>query len=229
MMLKLIMGNKNYSSWSIRPWSFLTAHGIPFEAEVIALGTEEFAREVPKRSPSGRVPVLMLEDGSAVYDSLVIGEYLADQGHPVWPKAQHVRNRARSACAEMHAGFTELRRVLTCNARARYMPESWKDYDPASVPAVEADILRMEALLESMVAESGGPFLGGKTFGYVDAYFVPVVSRFQTYGITLRSSVAEGYAQQIKATAVFQTWMRESAAESLTVAKYEYNLPRLVP
>ncbi len=223
-MLKLVMANKNYSSWSVRPWFFMTAAKIPFEVVVVGLGDSSTATEIAKWSPSGRLPVLVLEDGSTVWDSLAIGEHLAeafpDRG--VWPRDPKLRRLARSACAEMHAGFGEVRRVLNCNARKRYAPNVWRDQagGPEAVSAIEQEIGRIHQLWESLLSASSGPFLCG-SFGYVDAFFVPVVSRFATYGVA-SSGAAAAYRSAVEAHPTYQQWQAEALAEPLTIAKYEY-------
>jgi glutathione S-transferase len=224
-MPTLVMANKNYSSWSVRPWFFLRAAGILFEEKVVGLGTPGFADTIPKLSPSGRVPALVLDDGEVVYDSLAIGEHLAeaypDKG--IWPSDARARRRARAACAEMHAGFADMRHVLTCNLRRRYAPDVWRRVaaTPERIAAVEADIARMHALWTSLLDASGGPFLCG-SFGFVDAYFVPVVSRFATYGVE-SSGAASSYRAAIEALPTYRQWLAEAEAEPLTIAKYEYD------
>lgn len=224
-MPTLVMANKNYSSWSVRPWFFLRAVGILFEETVVGLGTPGFAQTVAKVSPSGRLPVFVLDDGEAIYDSLAIGEHLAER-YPdkgVWPADGKARRRARSAAAEMHAGFADMRHVLTCNARRRYSPAVWRKVAATTdrVAAVEGDIARVHALWTELCEASGGPFLCG-SFGFVDAYFVPVVSRFATYGIE-SSGVALSYRNAIEALPTYQQWLDEARAEPLKIAKYEYD------
>lgn len=224
-MPTLVMANKNYSSWSVRPWFFLRAVGILFEEEVVGLGTPGFAQTVARVSPSGRLPAFVLDDGETIYDSLAIGEHLAEQ-YPekgVWPADAKARRRARSAAAEMHSGFGDMRHVLTCNARRRYPSTTWRKVaeKEGRVAAVEADIARMHALWSELVQASGGPFLCG-AFGFVDAYFVPVVSRFATYGIE-SSGAASSYRSAIEATPTWGQWQQEARAETLTIPKYEYD------
>jgi glutathione S-transferase len=224
-MPTLVMANKNYSSWSVRPWFFLRAVGILFEEKVVGLGTPGFAQTVAKVSPSGRLPALVLDDGETIYDSLAIGEHLAEQ-YPeqgVWPADAKARRRARSAAAEMHSGFGDMRHVLTCNARRKYSPSVWRKVASADdrVAAVEADIARMHALWSELLDASGGPFLCG-SFSFVDAYFVPVVSRFATYGIE-STGAGSSYRSAIEALPTYRQWLDEARAESLTIPKYEYD------
>jgi glutathione S-transferase len=227
----LYMGNKNYSSWSIRPWFFMRQAGIDFECRVLPMNLPSFAEDVARISPSRRVPVLDLGAGHAgerdvVWDSLAIGETLAelypDSG--VWPADAPDRRLARAACAEMHAGFGELRRVLTCNARRVYPADAWRRYagDVAAQAAVLADVARVHELWDQLLTASSGPFLGGPTFGYVDAFFVPVVSRFRTYAMPSPRASGAAYRARIEALPTWAEWMREAEAEPHTIDKYEY-------
>ena len=227
----LFMGNKNYSSWSIRPWFFMRQAGIEFEERVLPMNLPTFAADVARVSPSKRVPVLDLGPGHAgqrdvVWDSLAIGETLAelyaDSG--VWPADAHDRRLARSACAEMHSGFGELRRVLTCNARRVYADGAWRSYagDPAAQAAVLADVARVHELWDGLLHASGGPFLGGPTFGYVDAFFAPVVSRLRTYAVASPLESGVTYRTLIQGLPTWAQWMREAEAEPHTIDKYEY-------
>lgn len=223
-MPTLVMANKNYSSWSVRPWFFLRASGILFEEKVVGLGQSTTALDIAKWSPSGRLPAFILDDGETIWDSLAIGEYLAeanpDKG--VWPSDARARRRARSACAEMHAGFSEMRRVLNCNVRRRYAPATWRKAAGSAdaIAGVEADIARMHRLWIELLQVSGGPFLCGK-LGFVDAYFVPVVSRLATYGIE-SDDAALTYRNTVEALPTYQTWLAEARAEPFTIAHYEY-------
>jgi glutathione S-transferase len=221
----LHMGNKNYSSWSIRPWFFLTEAAIPFEARVLYMDEASFGADVAKVSPSRRVPALELEDGDIVWDTLAIGETLAEL-HPeagVWPSDPHARRRARSACAEMHSSFGEMRRVLTCNARRRYPAEAWRKFAGGAdgEAGVVADLARLHELWTTLLETNGGPFLGGARFGWVDAFFAPVVSRLKTYAIESPASAA-AYRARIEALGAWKRWMSEAEAETHVIAKYEY-------
>lgn len=222
------MANKNYSSWSVRPWFFLQHAGIPFRERLIALQQPGYEAEIKRWSPSGRVPVLRLDDGDVVWDTLAIGECLAelypDSG--VWPSEARARRRARSAAAEMHSGFFELRRVCTCNARTRYAPDAWRQVagGAAAEAAVLAEVARVEELWTGLLEASGGPFLCG-AFGYVDAYFVPVVSRLDTYGFVSGDAAAR-YRAAVQGSSTYATWLDQARAETLTIARYEYDLPR---
>lgn len=226
-MITLVMGNKNYSSWSVRPWFFIREKALPIEDQVVNLD-DLATSEIVARSPSRRVPVLLLDGGDVVWDSLAIGEALAelypDSG--VWPTDPAARRRARSASAEMHSGFAELRRVLTCNQRAAYAPEAWRQMAGGAdaEKAVEADIARVHALWRELLAASGGPFLCG-AFGYVDAFFVPVVSRFATYAIA-SDEVCAGYRARVEALGAYARWREEARQEKWSITKYEYPIAR---
>ncbi len=224
-MTTLVMGNINYSSWSIRPWFFLTHAKIPFQARVLPMNLASFAADVAAASPSKRVPVLVLDDGSQVWDTIAIGETIAEEWPEagVWPKDAKLRRLARSACAEMHSSFGEMRRVLTCNARTRYAPARWREVagTPEAVAGVESDIDRMHALWSSLLEASGGPFLAGERATWVDAFFAPVVSRLLTYSVSSPAPLA-AYRARVEALPAWQAWMDAAAAEPHTIDKYEY-------
>lgn len=225
--MRLWIGNRNYSSWSIRPWFFMKHANLPCEERVLYMDEASFSTDVASVSPSKRVPVLELDDGQVVWDSLAIGLTFAElfPEANVFPRDAKVRRLAYSACAEMHSGFADLRRVLTCNARKRYAKDAWKSVtDEASIAAVLADCARVSALFSMLLDASGGPFLGGAAFGYVDAYFVPVLSRFRTYRIELSERV-EAYARAVEALPTHVEWMKLATAETHVIAKYEYALP----
>lgn len=227
MSMRLWIGNRNYSSWSIRPWFFVRHAKLPCEERVLYMDEASFAEDV-RVSPSKRVPVLELDGGDRVWDTLAIGLTLAElfpEAH-VFPSDARVRRLVYSACAEMHSGFGEMRRVLTCNARKRYAKDAWKTIagGPEACAAVLADCARIEQLFETLLEASTGPFLGGAEVGYVDAYFVPVLSRFRTYGLEL-GAVSEAYAKRIEALPTHVTWLELAREEPHTIAKYEYALP----
>lgn len=171
-MYRLWIANKNYSSWSLRPWLVMKALGIPFEERLVAFGGEV---DFKSFSPSGRVPCLV--DGEIeVWDSLAIVEYLAERHAGVWPADPAARAWARSASAEMHSGFSALRNEcgMSCGQRVRLFSRS---------PALDADIDRIGALWTEGLDRFGGPYLAGSALTAVDAFFAPVVFRAQTYGL----------------------------------------------
>lgn len=214
-MYTLIIGNKNYSSWSLRPWLALRATGIAFTEQKLGFFTEEFSRKVGAVSPAGLVPVLLDQD-FAVWDSLAICEYVAER-HPeagLWPKDAKARARARSLVAQMHSGFGALRNALPMNIEAHLpgikLPE-----------AAQQDISRLQAIWHDTRAEfgQGGPFLFG-AFSIADAFFAPVVSRFTTYGIAAAGAVRD-YMDAVLALPAMQDWMRDARAEATFVPEDE--------
>src|SRR5438876_12308414 len=179
--MQLYIGNKNYSSWSLRAWLLLRQAGIAFDEVPLRLsfnGDSDFKRALAAVSPAGRVPVLV-DDGFAVWDTLAIAEYLAER-HPekqLWPADRLQRARARSLCAEMHSGFGALRNRCPMNIEAS-LPEVGARAE-REWPDVMADLRRIDAMWSEQLAASGGPFLFG-AFGAVDAFYAPVCSRITT-------------------------------------------------
>ena len=211
MAYTLLIGNKNYSSWSLRPWLLLHAFGVPFTEERHMFDTPEFAAEITsrKRSPSGRVPVLL--DGDVkVWDSLAIAEYLAERHVGMWPTDALARAHARCACAEMHSGFQALRNWMPMNVRRSY---------PVATPRedVQKDVDRVQALWTEARTQFGsaGAFLCGK-FSVADAYFAPVVFRFNTYDVK-RNAVVDAYMQAMLTHPSMQQWIADSKAEKEVV------------
>ena len=215
-MLQLVIGNKNYSSWSMRPWVLMRQFGIPFEEIKLRFDAltyspdSAFYRALAKYSPVSKVPVLLI-DGFAVWDTLAIAEALADHHpqHALWPRDALQRARARSLCAEMHAGFPALRSHCTMNIEAA-LPEIGRRV-LAEHDAVRADLARIDAMWTGQLAASGGPFLFG-AFGIADAYFAPVVSRVRTYGLPL-SDAALDYAGRVWAAPGVAAWVADALAE----------------
>jgi len=210
-MYTLIIGNKNYSSWSMRPWIALRQAGIPFTEQKVGLFTEEFSQRVGAVSPAGLVPVL-LDGDFAVWDTLAICEYAAER-HPeagLWPKDAKARARARSLAAQMHSGFGALRQAMPMNIEAS-LPGI--DFPEAAL----ADVARVQAIWQETRAQfgQGGPFLFG-AFSIADAFFAPVVSRFTTYGIAASGPVRE-YMDAVLALPAMQEWTRDALAEATFV------------
>jgi len=215
MAYTLLIGNKNYSSWSLRPWLLMHAFGIAFTEENYVFDTPEFAAEIQsrKRSPNGKVPVL--RDGDVtVWDSLAITEYLAERHAYLWPADAVARAHARCASAEMHSGFQAVRNWMPMNVRRSY---------PIAVPRedVQKDIDRIQALWAEARAKfgAGGAFLYG-TFSAADAYFAPVVFRFATYGVEISPVVAE-YVKAMLAHPSMQQWIADSKAETVVIGHEE--------
>jgi glutathione S-transferase len=213
-MIKLYIGNKNYSSWSMRPWVLLKQAGIDFEEVMLRFDAfdsgSQFKTTLAPLSPTGKVPLLV--DGElAVWDTLAIAEYVAETfAHlPLWPADKAARARARSVCAEMHAGFTGLRSHCPMNIEAT-LPETgaliWRDKS-----AVRADVARLSAMWEGLLTQYGGPMLFGE-FSVADAYFAPVCTRLKTYGLPV-SPVVAGYVARVLALPGVQAWTRAALAE----------------
>ena len=214
--MQLVVGNKNYSSWSMRPWVLMKQAGIPFEELMLRFDAfspdSAFKRQLAGLTPAGRVPVL-LDDGFAVWDTLAIAEYLAERfpAKQLWPADAKARARARSVCAEMHSGFTSLRSHFPMNIEAS-LPEVGARV-LREQPAVAHDVARLEAMWSSALDVSGGPFLFGR-FGAADAYYAPVCTRLRTYGVTLPSAQAAGYVQRMLELPALQEWDRAAREEA---------------
>jgi glutathione S-transferase len=204
MALRLIIGNKNYSSWSLRPWIAMKAAGIAFEETVIPLDTPDFKAQITALGGAGKVPVLL--DGDVrVWESLAILEHLAEKfpGAALWPAPERARGHARAVAAEMHAGFLPLRRHLPMNIRRPVKPHRLDD-------EVKADVARIETIWSESRTQFGddGPFLYGR-FGAADAMYAPVVWRFHTYAVEV-SALARAYMDAVLALPATREW-REAA------------------
>jgi glutathione S-transferase len=191
--LHLVVGNKAYSSWSMRPWIAMVANGLQFRETVICLGQEDTAARIKAHSPSGKVPFLRHGD-IGVWDSLAILEYLAEAFYdrPWWPTDPQARAMARAVAAEMHSGFQGLRQNMPMNVRRSYPGRG-------RTPESEADIARITALWRACRTNfgGGGPFLFG-AFSNADAMYAPVVTRLATYGVDL-DPVCRAYADAMRA------------------------------
>ena len=215
----LVIGNKNYSSWSLRGWLMARIAGIEFEEIVVPLDLPETQASIRKHSPSGRVPVL-IHRGLAVWESLAIAEYLNDLKPEagIWPPSAAARAHARSISSEMHAGFLELRNNMPMNIRASYPGKGL-------TPAVRADIERVTWLWRDCRKRFGGAFpkddgfLFG-TFGAADAMYAPVVMRLKTYGVKLDSDT-EAYCNAVLAQPALKEWMDAAKNEPWLIAAYE--------
>lgn len=213
--LHLIIANKAYSSWSLRPWLAMKVKKLPFKEAVIPLGQDDTQARIKEFSPTGKVPALH-HGGIAVWDSLAILDYLADQffDRHWWPSDPHARAVARSISAEMHSGFTHLRQNLVMNVRKTF---------PASprTPDVDADIARIKAIWNECRAKfgAGGPFLFGE-FSNADAMYAPVVTRFKTYSVDL-DPVCAAYSEAVLNMPEMREWYISAAGEPWIIAKYE--------
>ncbi len=217
-MLKLYIGNKNYSSWSMRPWVLLKQAGIEFEEVVLRFDSfdegSQFKKNISPINPVGKVPVLV-DDGYpndlTIADTLAISEYLAEKfpQKNLWPQVTQARARARSVCAEMHAGFTGLRGNCPMNIEAS-LPEVgklvWRDK-----PAVRADVARLVEMWSSLLAEFNGPMLFG-SFSVADAYFAPVCMRLKTYALPVPAEIS-AYVQRVCALPGVKAWIDAALAE----------------
>lgn len=214
--MKLIIANRNYSSWSLRAWLVLTHFGIPFEEQLAPLSGEGWKENIRRLSPSGRVPVLI--DGDlAVPETIAIIEYVADRFPelPIWPVDSRQKALARAASAEMHAGFVTLRRAAPMNLRASLPGRIELD-------EIADDLKRIEMLWGGLLERSGGPFLFGQ-FCAADAMFAPVASRLRTYDLPV-SDTAAAYVEAIYALPAFQVWLSEAVKEPWIVEEDEIDI-----
>lgn len=210
-MVTLYVANKNYSSWSLRPWVLLRQLGIAFDEQVRPF-TDGPALAFGDVSPSGRFPCLVDGD-TVVWDSLSIAEYVAETHPRVWPADRQARAFARSAAAEMHSGFQGLRNICGMNVGIRV---ELKD-----IPAgLATDIARLDALWTEGLTRFGGPFLAGSAFTAADAFFCPVAFRVQTYDIKLSASAA-AYAQRLLDLPAMQDWYQAALKETWRKQAYE--------
>lgn len=212
--MKLYIGNRNYSSWSMRPGVLLAQAVIAHETVMVRFDAfdaeSQFKRAVAAISPAGRVPVLV--DGDlAIWDTLAIAEYVAEKfpAKALWPAAVAARARARSICAEMHSGFTALRSACPMNIEAA-LPDTgaliWRDQ-----PAVRADVARIVEMWSALLDASGGPLLFG-AFSIADAYFAPVCMRLQTYALPVPANVRD-YIERVRELPGVAAWIAAALAE----------------
>ena len=210
----LITANRNYSSWSLRPWVLMKALGIPFEDRLEPFTKPDNYDDFRSFSPTGQVPVLI--DGERVIpDSLGIALYLADRHPGIWPEGEDARVFAQGAVAEMHGGFGHLRGDCTMNVGVRVKPK------PMSL-GLRRNVERVREIFETGLARFGGPWLAGAEFGAVDAFYAPVAWRIRTYGLDVgegqgwtRHIIAHPAMQQWEAAALAETWREVSHEEEL--------------
>lgn len=214
-MLKLVIGNKLYSSWSLRPWLVLSAFSIPFEEIVIPLRRPETAARLMEYSPSGKVPVLI--DGDVtVWESLAIIEYLAEKfpDLPVWPRDGKARAHARAISSEMHAGFQALRQGCAMHLGARFAT-------PPITDALRANVDRVEDIwseARNRYGNGDGPFLYG-AFSAADAMYAPVVTRFETYQMPVREAT-RSYMDATLMHPALGEWRKAALAEPWSIPEY---------
>ena len=213
-MLQLYIGNKNYSSWSMRPWVLLRQAGIPFEELMVRFDSfgddSRFKATLAGVTPAARVPVLV-DDGFAVWDTLAIAEYVAEKfpDRDLWPREAKARARARSVCAEMHSGFAALRTHCPMNIEASLADAGalvWRDK-----PAVREDVQRIVRMWTGLLREHGGPLLFGG-FGIADAYFAPVCTRLRTYALPVPRDIAD-YVQRVYDLPGVKAWLDAALQE----------------
>jgi glutathione S-transferase len=203
--MKIVIGNKRVSSWSLRPWVVLKHFGISFEEILILLDQPDTKKNILKYSPSGFVPALI--DGDLmIHDSLAIFEYLNEKfpEKKMWPVDIKARAQARSVTAEMHSGFSTLRRICSHDLQKNLVNF---DYSEA-----KADIDRIQTIWKQCLSQFGGPFLFGKEFCLADAMYAPVVNRFLSYGIKYDSSL-ENFIQAIRSLPAHQEWIQAGLLE----------------
>lgn len=216
--LTLVIGNKNYSSWSMRPWVAATAFGIPFTEVRVLLDQPDTAANIARYSSAGRVPVLLAGD-MTIWDSLAICEYLAEQfpDKHMWPQDVAARALARSVVAEMHSGFAALRTAMTMNIKAS-LPGRGRTAE------AQADIGRICEIWEECLARFGHRgFLFGE-FSIADAFYAPVVMRFKTYGVALAPAL-QAYCDRMLAHPAVARWVEEALAETEVAPHHEDELP----
>jgi len=218
MSYQLHVANKNYSSWSMRPWVLMKALGIPFRETLTPFVQPGEASPFAQFSPSGKVPVLM-HNGLAIWDSLAIAEYLAESYAHAWPSNAPARAWARSAAAEMHSGFVALRDECSMNCSLTI------DIGQPSA-ALQKDLDRLSTLWADGLAQFHGPWLGGSDFTTVDAMFAPVAVRIRGYQLTLADAQATAYAKQLLHHPAVRQWVHEGIEEPWTDAAHEQDCIR---
>ena len=213
-MLKLYVANKNYSSWSMRPWVMLRQAGIAFDEIMVKFDdmgpSSAFKQAIGAITPSARVPVLV-DDGLAVWDTLAIAEYVAEKfpQKKLWPADKAARARARSVCAEMHSGFAALRNHCGMNIEAA-LPDIGAIV-LRDQPAARDDLARIVSMWSALLAQHGGPMLFGE-FSVADAYFAPVCMRIRTYALPVPTEV-NAYVERVTQLESVQAWIKDALAE----------------
>lgn len=215
-MYTLHIANRNYSSWSLRPWLLLRMLDIPFAERMVPFHDAPAWRNFRAHCPAGLVPTLE-DEGLLVWESLAIVEYLAEHHPGVWPQDREARAWARSAAAEMHAGFGQLRSrcSMNCGVRVRLH----------AMPAgLQRDLARISTLWSEGLARFGGPFLAGNRFSAVDAFYAPVAFRLQGYGLVLADPEADAYGQRLLQLAPMRDWYEQALAEDFREPAHEASL-----
>lgn len=215
MTYTLITANRNYSSWSLRPWLLMKGLGLTFEDELQPFTKPSNYEEFRSFSPTGQVPVL-LHERRTVHDSLGITLYLADRHDGVWPTDPDARAWAQCAVVEMHSGFSALRNDCTMNVGVRVKPKPMSD-------ALKANVARIAEIFAEGLSRFGGPFLAGATFTAADAFFAPVAFRVRTYGLDV-GTVGQAWVDHILSHPAMLQWESEALAESWREAGHEAEL-----
>lgn len=214
MTYTLITANRNYSSWSLRPWLLLKALGVAFKDRIEPFAKPVNYDEFRAFSPTGQVPVL-IDGDTTVWDSLGIALYLADRHDGVWPADAAARAFAQSAVCEMHGGFSALRNDCTMNVGVRVRPAPMR-------PALLRDVARVRELFEQGLDRFGGPWLAGPAFTVLDAFFAPVAFRIRTYGLDVGRGQA--WVDHVLAHPAMQEWERQALAETWREESHEAEL-----
>ncbi len=211
-MYQLFIANKNYSSWSLRPWLLLTELGIGFNEQIVTFDGPVNFSKFRSFAPNGKVPCLH-DDGEAVWESLAIVEYLAERHPGVWPADAKARAFARCAASEMHAGFSTLRNTCPMSVGVRVRLHQISD-------ALQADLDRISELWQQGLKQFGGPFLAGAQFSAVDAFFAPVAFRVQTYGLPLPPAT-QAYIALLLSLPGMQAWQQAALQETTRDLSHE--------
>lgn len=214
MTYTLITANRNYSSWSLRPWLLMKGLGIAFDDRLEPFAATSNYAAFRAFSPTGQVPVL-LHEGHTIYDSMGIALYLADRHEGIWPENPDARAWAQCAASEMHSGFAALRNDCTMNVGVRVKPKPMSD-------ALKANVARIRELFEDGLARFGGPYLAGSEFSAVDAFFAPVAYRVRTYGLDVGKGQA--WVDHIIAHPEMQEWETAALKEEWREVGHEEEL-----
>jgi len=214
-MYRLVTANRNYSSWSLRPWVLMRTLGIPFEDQVVTFAGLDNYREFRSFSPNGMVPAL-IDGDRTVWDSLGIALYLADRHEGVWPADPGAKAWAQCVACEMHGGFSALRNACTMNVGVRVR----RNVDS---PALQRDVARIAEIFEDGIERFGGPFLAGSSFTAADAFFAPVVFRVRTYDLALGAN-GRAWVERMLALPAMREWEEQALREPYREAGHEAEL-----
>lgn len=216
-MYRLITANRNYSSWSLRPWVLMKTLGIPFEDEFVTFAGLDNHDEFRRFTPNGMVPAL-IDGDRTVWDSMGIALYLGDRHPAVWPADEAAKAWAQCVACEMHSGFSTLRNDCTMNVGVRVRPK------PES-PALKRDIARIAEIFEEGLSRFGGPWLAGAEFTAADAFFAPVVFRIRTYGLQV-GPLGSGWVQRMLDLPAMREWEQAAVAEPYREQGHEAELAK---